>query len=38
MRSGLRAIVQRFSPEVIITPQQNIILGGFAAAQQARGR
>lgn len=35
VRSGLRAIVQRFSPQVIITPQQNIILGGIASEDRA---
>lgn len=34
MRSGLRALVQRFNPGVVITPQQNIILSGFTTAQK----
>jgi len=33
-RSGLRALVQRFDPAVIITPQQNILLSGFTSEQK----
>src|SRR5205814_1447007 len=33
-RSGLRALVQRFNPAVVITPQQNVILSGFTTAQK----
>ncbi len=35
MRSGLRKIIQRFSPGVVITPQQNIILSGFRGDEKA---
>ncbi len=35
MRSGLRAIIQQLSPQVIVTAQQNIILGGIAPAQKS---
>lgn len=35
MRSGLRALVQRFQPGVYITPQQNVLLSGFTTEQKA---
>lgn len=35
IRSGLRALVQKFNPAVVITPQQNIILSGFTTEQKA---
>ncbi|MEZ4676969.1 MAG: hypothetical protein R2932_22385 [Caldilineaceae bacterium] len=35
VRSGLRALTQRFDPNVIITPQQNILLSGFTTAEKA---
>lgn len=34
VRSGLRALVQRFQPGVTITPQQNVLLNGFTTAQK----
>ena len=34
LRSGLRALVQRFAPAVTITGQQNILLSGFTTAQR----
>jgi sulfite reductase (ferredoxin) len=33
LRSGLRALMQRYSPGVTISGQQNILLSGFAAEQ-----
>jgi sulfite reductase (ferredoxin) len=33
-RSGLRAVVQRYSPTLAITPQQNLLLGGFAEEEK----
>jgi sulfite reductase (ferredoxin) len=35
MRSGLRAVIQQLAPQVIVTAQQNIILGGIAPAQKS---
>lgn len=35
IRSGLRKIIQRFNPSVVITPQQNIILGGLRGDDRA---
>lgn len=35
LRSGLRAIIQKYRPPVAITGQQNILLGGFTDAQRA---
>jgi sulfite reductase (ferredoxin) len=35
VRSGLRALVQRFAPAVVITGQQNILLSGFTTEQKA---
>jgi len=35
VRSGLRALVQRFGADVAITPQQNILLSGFTTEQKA---
>ncbi|MFN8492948.1 MAG: NADPH-dependent assimilatory sulfite reductase hemoprotein subunit [Caldilineaceae bacterium] len=35
IRSGLRALVQKFNPSVVITAQQNIILSGFTTEQKA---
>ncbi len=35
VRSGLRALVQRFGSAVVITPQQNILLSGFATEEKA---
>ncbi|MEZ4866461.1 MAG: NADPH-dependent assimilatory sulfite reductase hemoprotein subunit [Caldilineaceae bacterium] len=34
VRSALRALVQQFHTDVVITPQQNILLSGFATEQQ----
>jgi len=34
-RSGLRAIVQKYRPDVTLTGQQNILLSGFTAEQRA---
>ena len=34
-RSGLRALIQKFRPELAITAQQNIILSGFTTEQKA---
>lgn len=34
-RSGFRALVERFSPGVVLTTQQNIIFSGFTVAQRA---
>lgn len=35
VRSGLRALVQRYEPGVYITAQQNVLLSGFTTAQKA---
>ena len=35
LRSGLRALVQQLGGEVIITPQQNVLLAGITTAQKA---
>ncbi|MCC6453946.1 MAG: NADPH-dependent assimilatory sulfite reductase hemoprotein subunit [Caldilineaceae bacterium] len=35
IRSGLRALIQRFRPGVTITAQQNILLDGFTTEQKA---
>ncbi len=35
IRSGLRAVVQRYRPHLAITPQQNILLSGFTTEQKA---
>lgn len=35
IRSGLRAVVQKFNPDVTITAQQNIILSGFQDEERA---
>jgi len=35
VRSGLRALVQRFHPNVHVTPQQNVLLSGFTTEQKA---
>ncbi len=35
VRSGLRALIQRFGSAVVITPQQNILLSGFATEEKA---
>ena len=35
VRSGLRALVQRYQPGVYITAQQNVLLSGFTTAQKA---
>jgi len=35
IRSGLRAIISQFKPNVILTGQQNIIMSGFTTAQKA---
>ena len=34
LRSGLRALIQRFAPDVTVTGQQNILLSGFTTAQR----
>jgi len=34
LRSGFRAVVERFSPGVVLTTQQNIIFAGFTAEQR----
>lgn len=34
IRSGLRAVIQQFNPDIAITAQQNIILSGFTAEQR----
>jgi sulfite reductase (ferredoxin) len=35
MRSGLRAVIQRYRPALAISAQQNILLSGFAEEQKA---
>jgi len=35
LRSGLREVVDRFRPEVLLTPQQNLLLSGIASADRA---
>jgi sulfite reductase (ferredoxin) len=35
LRSGLRAVVERFAPQVRITAQQNVLLGGIRNADRA---
>ncbi|MCB0062339.1 MAG: NADPH-dependent assimilatory sulfite reductase hemoprotein subunit [Caldilineaceae bacterium] len=34
LRSGLRAVVQNFGADVVITPQQNVLLSGITSAQK----
>jgi sulfite reductase (ferredoxin) len=38
LRDGLRALVERFHPDVCLTPQQNLLLGGIAAERREEAR